>query len=273
MHLRRWLTAIIAVPVLIFLVGFGPRWILYLLFYLVSLVGLYEFYGLVSPGLPKVIQGAGYLLIFLLFLIMYRGQLLYALAVISFLTILPMTFYLFIPPSTGRDRTSELGKAVMGPVYVGLPLAMLLPIDRYYLIHYHTQGIWIFFLLAVTFANDTGAFYFGKIFGKHRLYESVSPKKTWEGAAGGLISGLIAGLLFIFLLRPYPVNPVAVGLILALCISGQIGDLSESMLKREHGAKDSGGILPGHGGILDRIDSILFSVPILYLFLLWSIPG
>ena len=227
---------------------------------------------MVSSGLPKGIQGAGYLLTFLLFLVIYGGQILFALIIISFLAIIPMTLSLFTPSSNSRDKTADIGKALMGPVYIGLPLAMLLPIDRFYLIHYHIKGIWIFFLLAVTFANDTGAFYIGKIFGKHKLYESVSPNKTWEGAVGGLVSGVIVGLLFLFVFRYHPVNPTVIGLIVALCIAGQIGDLSESMLKRDRGAKDSGKILPGHGGILDRIDSILFSVPILYLFLLLSIP-
>ena len=272
MHVQRWRTAVIAIPVLIFLVGFGPRWLLYSLFFLVSLVGLHEFYRLVSPGLSKFIQFPGYLLTFLLFLIVYMGQLLFALVLISFFTLLPMSLLLFISSSTGRDKTSDLAKTVMGPIYVGFPLVMLLPIDRFYLIHYHVKGIWIFFLLTVAFANDTGAFYFGRTFGKHKLYESISPKKTWEGAVGGLFSGVIAGLLFLFIFHHHPVNPPVIALIIALCVAGQIGDLSESMLKRDQGTKDSGKILPGHGGLLDRIDSLLFSIPILYLFLLLSIP-
>ena len=130
--------------------------------------------------------------------------------------------------------------------------------------------LWIFFLLVVSFVNDTGAFYFGRLFGKHKLYEAISPGKTWEGAVGGLVCTVIAALWFLQILRLHPINIGMVALIVFLSFASQLGDLAESMLKRNHGVKDSGGILPGHGGLLDRIDGLLFSIPVLYLFLNWS---
>lgn len=272
MHFQRWLTAIVAIPILIYLIGFGQRWIFYSLLYLVSLAGLKEFYSLTTPGLPKFIRFSSYILTLLLFIVIYKGEVLFALIVITLWAIIPMIFFLFNGHPTGAQNTSDIGKAVMGPIYVTLPLAMLLPIDRFYLINYPVKGVWIFFLLAVIFANDTGAFYCGRLLGKHRLYESISPKKTWEGAIGGLFGSIIIAFLFLRILNPHPINLRIIALVLVLSVMGQIGDLSESMLKRNHGVKDSGKILPGHGGILDRIDSLLFSIPVLYLFLVWSMP-
>ena len=264
MHLKRWLTGIIALPILIYLIGFGPREIFYSLLYLVSFAGLMEFYRIAAPGLPKFVRWSGYFLTLLLFLAIYMRQVLLAPVIIAFWAFVPMTCFLFTPPSSSRQNISEIGKAVLGPVYVGLPLAMLLHIDRYY----PTQGkIWIFFLLAVIFASDTGAFYFGKLFGKHKLYEAISPGKTWEGAIGGLLCSIITALWFLHILPLHQIDLTVLVLVPALSITGQIGDLAESMLKRNYGVKDSGKILPGHGGILDRIDGLLFSIPILYIFL------
>jgi len=124
----------------------------------------------------------------------------------------------------------------------------------------------------VIFASDTGAFYFGRLFGAHKLYEAISPGKTWEGAVGGLFSSVIAAALFLRLVRLQPLNLEVLILAFVLSVSGQVGDLTESMLKRNHGVKDSGHLLPGHGGILDRIDGLLFAIPILYVYLyLWIV--
>jgi phosphatidate cytidylyltransferase len=270
-HLKRWLTGIIAIPILIYLIGFSPRWIFYAIIYLFSLAGLIEFYKLTSPDLSPLIKHVNYLLTLVFFILIYMGQLLAALLIILSLALIPMICLLFSNPLAGDRNSSDIGKAVMGPVYVALPLAMIIPIDRLYLLNHSIRGIWIFFLLAVTFANDTGAFYCGKLFGKHKLYESVSPNKTWEGSIGGIIFALIIAALFLRFLGPHPISPAVFALTLAMSIAGQIGDLAESMLKRNHEVKDSGGILPGHGGVLDRIDSLLFSIPVLYLYLVFNL--
>jgi len=159
-----------------------------------------------------------------------------------------------------------MGKIVFGLLYICLPLGLLIFIDK------HPRGnIWIFFLLFVIFMTDTGAFYFGRIFGKHKLYPSVSPGKTWEGAIGGFLSSLLAVLIFSYFFPVYRLNVFIWILAASLSILSQVGDLAESLLKRNHGVKDSGKILPGHGGVLDRIDGLLFAIPALYIFLSWSI--
>jgi len=125
---------------------------------------------------------------------------------------------------------------------------------------------WIFFLLAIIFAGDISAYYVGSYLGKHKLNPAVSPGKTIEGAVGGLIGNLLAGAVGIFFFLPTLPWTTGIVFFLAVGIAGQVGDLFESELKRSSSIKDSGGLLPGHGGFLDRIDALLFASPVAYLF-------
>ncbi len=262
MHLKRWLTALVAIPLLVFMIGFGPRWLFYLFLYLISLLSLEEFYAITSPDLPKIIKITSFLVAFLLFQIIYLHKILLAPAILTLWVFIPMVWYMLNPSTKQQAVTSEIGMAAMGPFYLVIPLAMLILIDIM-----PNGKIWIAFLLVVIFATDTGGFYFGRFFGKHKLYKAISPKKTWEGAVGSLISSLMFGNIFLKITHIDTFNPKTFALILSLSVISQIGDLSESMLKRNHGIKDSGTILPGHGGILDRIDGLIFSIPILYIYL------
>jgi phosphatidate cytidylyltransferase len=268
MHLKRWLTGIIAVPILIYVLGFGPRLLFYTLLLGASLVGLIEFYNMTCSNLPRFVRWSGYLLTFFLFAAIYTRQSLVVPVIVAFSAFVPMTFFMLTQPIPSRQNTADIGKAVLGPIYVGLPLVMLLHIDMYYP---GKGNIWIFFLLIVIFANDTGAFYLGKLFGKHRLYEAVSPGKTWEGAIGGGLCSVLAAFWFLRIIPLHPLDLSILSLVFFMSIVAPIGDLAESMIKRAHGVKDSGKILPGHGGILDRIDGLLFAIPGLYLFLNWSV--
>ncbi len=126
---------------------------------------------------------------------------------------------------------------------------------------------WLLYALLVNWAGDIGAYYVGRAFGKHKLAERVSPQKTWEGAVGSLAAScLIAGAYLVRFVHGVTV-PQAIGLTLVVNAAGQLGDLAESALKRGAGVKDSGVLLPGHGGMLDRVDSTLFSLPALYAYL------
>ena len=271
MHLKRWLTAIVAVPILIYLIGFSPRWVFYLFLLFFALAGLNEFYRLTMPDLPVLLKSVSGLLVLAMFLVMYKGYALVLMGIISFLVIAPMLYFLFINPLKGEKYLSETGIFTAGFIYVCLPIAMFIQIDRLYLINHPIRGLWIFFLMAVTFANDTGAFYSGKLFGKHKLYESVSPKKTWEGSIGGLLFAFIVAIFFLKFFGLHSVDFPIIILIFLLSVAGQVGDLAESMLKRNFNVKDSGVLLPGHGGVLDRIDSLLFAAPVLYIFLMVTI--
>jgi phosphatidate cytidylyltransferase len=270
MHLKRWLTGIIAIPILIYIVGFGPRWLMYSLILLFSIIGLLEYFRITSPGLPTPIKIVCLTFTFFLFYFIARGPFFMILAVASLWLIIPFSLLLFFYPAQRDHALEQIGKIVFGLLYICLPLGLLIFIDK------HPRGnIWIFFLLFVIFMTDTGAFYFGRIFGKHKLYPSVSPGKTWEGAIGGFLCSLIAVLIFSFFFPVYRLNVSIWVLAASLSILSQVGDLAESLLKRIYGVKDSGKILPGHGGVLDRIDGLLFAIPALYIFLSWSIsqPG
>ena len=262
MHLKRWLTALIGLPVLVYIIGPGPAWLFYSFLCLLSLAGLFEFYRITVSDLPVTVCFSIYIFVFLLFFSIYEQRILLSFAIIISWAFVPLTYFMLASPSPGNQLTSCIGKAVLGPVYVALPLAVLA------LIYRRPYGkLWIFFLLTIIFANDTGAFYAGKLFGKHKLYEAISPKKTWEGTIGGLITGLILSCLFVKIMHLHQFDMSIIFLVLLISIAGQIGDLVESMLKRNHGVKDSGNILPGHGGILDRIDSLIFAAPILFVYL------
>jgi phosphatidate cytidylyltransferase len=132
---------------------------------------------------------------------------------------------------------------------------------------------WVFFALFTTFGSDTAAFFIGKVLGRHRLAPSISPGKTWEGTIGGIFGAIIVSLLFTL---PTPLRlPLsywqAILLGLLVSIFGQLGDLVESLLKRNAGVKDSGKLLPGHGGFLDRIDSIVFAGVVVYYYVIWAV--
>jgi len=126
---------------------------------------------------------------------------------------------------------------------------------------------WLMLALLIGWAGDTAALYAGRAFGRNKLAPRVSPAKTWEGSAASLIAGTLAGVVYAYFLIPAAPLTLTTALSLAGNAAGQVGDLCESAFKRGAGLKDSGHSLPGHGGWLDRIDSSLFSIPVVYLLL------
>jgi len=149
-----------------------------------------------------------------------------------------------------------------GAIYIGLLLS------HFILLRDLAEG-WAWTLLAFfpTWANDTGAYFVGRWVGNHPFAPRISPKKTWEGSIGGWISGIAVGTLMGVILRLPLLHASIMGLLIGLAATG--GDLVESMFKRWAGVKDSGRLIPGHGGVLDRIDSLLFSVAAVYYYLIW----
>ena len=132
---------------------------------------------------------------------------------------------------------------------------------------------WLFVIMLIVMTNDSAAYYTGSAFGKNRLYPLVSPKKSVEGAIGGLVGSLGGTMLAKFTFFPQLSFLDAVVTALVIGMVGQAGDLFESLLKRSFGVKDSGSLIPGHGGVLDRLDSILFAAPITYYYVLFFFRG
>ncbi len=173
-----------------------------------------------------------------------------------------------------REPLSNLAVTVFGWAYLAIPLSLLIHINYFFPEDSQQQGrFWLLYILIVTKMTDTGGYFIGKYFGKHKLAKQISPKKTIEGAAGGLVFAVIASVLFPLIANASMGQAVIQlsllqSLLLGSLISvlGQIGDLGESLLKRDAGVKDSNQ-LPGLGGILDIVDSLVFTIPLLFIFM------
>jgi phosphatidate cytidylyltransferase len=176
-------------------------------------------------------------------------------SVLAVLVVAAFTDALFFEKDLARVP-SRVGMAVLGAVYPGLLISALVRLREL-----PSGASWILLALVVTWFNDTGAYFAGRAFGRRKLYPRISPSKTVEGAAGGFVAsvgGAVAvRLLFLPQLPWWGAAIIGAG----GALLGPLGDLSESMLKRAYGAKDSGNMLPGHGGLLDRIDALLFNAP------------
>jgi len=167
-------------------------------------------------------------------------------------------------------RADEMAKVlpraallVMGIVYVFGCWKCALPLRE-------RNPHWLMYGLLVNWAGDIGAYYIGRSFGKRKLAPRVSPGKTWEGAAGSLAASALIASAYLVRFVPTVSLVGAIGLTLAANAAGQLGDLAESAMKRGAGVKDSSAILPGHGGFLDRVDSTLFALPVIYSYMRWA---
>jgi phosphatidate cytidylyltransferase len=178
--------------------------------------------------------------------------------------VLPI-IYMIIALFNKKDGSlNNLSFAIFGTIYITVPL-IILNLLQQLSIHRHISFTLALFVIIWT--NDTFAYLSGMAFGKHKMLERISPKKTWEGFAGGLFMALIVSMVFYYFF-PVPglVNWILFGIVTV--IVANLGDFFESFLKRKAGAKDSGTMLPGHGGILDRIDSMLFVSPAIFVYIL-----
>jgi phosphatidate cytidylyltransferase len=166
---------------------------------------------------------------------------------------------LLFEPDVARTPL-RVGLAVLGAAYPGLLMSALVQLRQL------ERGLgWIVLCVAVTWLNDSGAYFAGRAFGRRKLYPRISPSKTWEGALGGLVASVVGAVAVKYLFLPEMPVWAAAGVGVGGAALGPLGDLSESMLKRAFGRKDSSRLLPGHGGILDRIDALLFNAPFVWL--------
>jgi len=272
MHSQRWLTAIILIPLVVSIIYFSAPWFFTLFVWAASLVALYEYDGIVLSASgqkqlsPLSLSGflAGTVIVFSAAAGRYDLVCLVLCIMLLFSGALALGRY-------GRqpDALENVLKQITGLVYLPLILSLAAVLHRS-----EHGATWIFLLLIIVFVGDTGAYYAGTYLGRHKLLPRVSPKKTVEGALGGLLATVLAGSAAngVFPVLPFGLDMPrlpwtgAVILFVTISICGQAGDLFESILKRESGVKDSGVIFPGHGGLLDRIDAVLFALPVAYLF-------
>jgi phosphatidate cytidylyltransferase len=261
MHLKRWLTGLIALPLLVFFVYRGG-WLLCLLVAAGSLLGLYEYFRIVLEPQEKIVSAPTLTAAATGLLLIWAAQLGSAEGMIAAVAANMLAGAVVVVARVAKHPAvlESVKKQFQGFLYIPLLLAFVI------LLRNSGDGMrWILLLLCIVFSGDTAALYVGTLIGRHKLAPAISPGKTVEGAVGGLAVGLLVGLLAKHLLLPALPWGTAVGFCLLVGVAGQVGDLFESALKRSSDVKDSGSILPGHGGVLDRIDALLFAAPVAYL--------
>lgn len=262
----RLLTAAVAGPLILALLYFGPAWGWFAFVAAATVVGAMELFGMTHPA-DRVSQVAlAAVTLGVMGVLWFYGA--NAKALVSLILLLPIVATMLVLIRLGDIHTAALRVAsgAFGPLYLGCGLGACVLLRR----DGGADGpSFVVLSLMLSWLSDTGAYFAGRFLGKHKLYEAVSPKKTVEGAVGGLFGGLAGALLaHFFYLRSLPLVD---GVILAVVAGalGQAGDLGESLLKRSFGIKDSGGIVPGHGGILDRVDALMVTSSLLYIYILW----
>ncbi|MFO0676679.1 MAG: phosphatidate cytidylyltransferase [Polyangiaceae bacterium] len=260
-------TALVAVPIILGLLYKVPPIGFYGLVLPASLVGAWELFAMSHPG-DRPSQAIGVALSAAASLAVYFGTANDMRIVVTALVAVPLAGQLVTLVRLGEIKTAALRSFAMGlgPLIVAVPLTLLAVVQR----DLGADGPG-FVLMTLMFAwlSDTGGYFAGRFLGRHKLYEAVSPKKTIEGAVGGLCGSVLGALLAHFgFLRSLPLVDGVVLAIVAGAV-GQAGDLGESLVKRSTGVKDSGQIVPGHGGVLDRIDALLMTSACVYVYVLW----
>jgi len=280
----RLITAAVALPILIASVVFPPLKVLFVVIAVAAMVvALYEFWFLSRRVGAKPDVVVGYAATAALLVAFFFNEPTLLVFVVPALVIAALSAEML--RGTPFDKMIlSTGATVLGVLYVALLGGFLVAVRTGFPeVYAPAEAYWVseqfidktlsthllaFFLL-VLMGSDTGAYYAGRAFGKHKLAPKVSPGKTWEGAAGGMLASLLMAALAHFWFFPELHLRAALPLAAVMNVLGVVGDLSESALKRGANAKDAASILPGHGGFLDRLDSLLFNAPLLYYFALY----
>ena len=264
--LARVITAAFALPVIFAIIWFGGP-LVSIAVAAIAVVGVLEFYTLLSMRWrsPATLIGLGLTALFLIgaafFLI---GAAFFAQVVLPVLAAATVVLCLGVLYLKQRQQLKFVGPVMWG----GLGAFLIAwPLCHFILLRDLLEGrYWVFYSLATVFAADTGAYFVGKAVGRHKLAPRISPNKTMEGAGGGIAAAVVLGTLAHSLMGlPGALAPIIV-LSAIVALVSMLGDLAESYLKRRVGAKESGKLLPGHGGVLDRLDSVVFAVPLVYYY-------
>ena len=275
--IQRTLTALVLIPLVLLLILRAPGWALTIVAGIVALLAIREFLELARHYGVEPFSIATYVLVGIAFLLLGGNQL----GVLIFASLAPFAPFVFLTIGIRRGSLQSIypaaAAAIFALTYIAVPMMLLLRLGKFDLIY----------LMLVVWSGDIFAYFVGKFLGRHKMSPVISPKKTWEGAAASLFTSVAFGTLFyhyspqvsqflhhVHLLNEYDdwlrfyywATWKVVLLSAILNIAAQLGDLVESAIKRGADVKDSGSILPGHGGMLDRIDALLLAAPVLWCF-------
>jgi len=252
--MKRVLTALVLFPLVTYVVLWSPLWTVYAVTAVVALLCFYEYSGIAAEYQPAETTPLGYAAGLLILVLHGDGY-----VVLTVVAVALIALSLALRADHLRAGIARAAFLLLGVVYVFgcWRFAPLLAAQNRY---------WLLYALVLNWIGDIGAYYVGRAVGRHKLAPIVSPGKSWEGAAASLAASLIFGFFFLRWAVPAVLAWTALSLTAAANVAGQVGDLCESALKRGAGVKDSGTLLPGHGGWLDRVDSTLFTLPVVYLY-------
>lgn len=271
MHWKRWLTVIVILPPLILLILKGSQLLFTIVLASTACICLWEYFRIAYAGhrlpIPFTYKGWSYLSCAIVMLFAYYQNffgMLMTLA-LSLLGAAAMSIFRF---KTDQDAPLVAVKQIFGIFYIPFFLSFIVLLRAV-----EPNGpMWVLFLMWVIAWGDTGALYVGTLIGRHKLAPAVSPKKTIEGALGGLAANLVFAYLFKLLFFKSMNSTTCLAFALIVGMVGQVGDLFESEFKRAAGIKDSSTLLPGHGGFLDRLDALLLAAPVAYLLKVQLLP-
>ncbi|MGD9677151.1 MAG: phosphatidate cytidylyltransferase [Vulcanibacillus sp.] len=252
---ERIITGIVGIVFFLSLVWLGDIYFAILIL-LIACVGFYEY---LKINKIKLISLEGLWGLFIILLIFYDNNYIVGDNSISIVILLLLIYLVLVVASKNMITFENIGLIIVGVLYIGYGFSYMIETRNL-----DNGLILTIFILFSTWASDSGAYFFGKYFGKNKLWPVISPKKTIEGSVGGVVFAIIIGLIFNYF---FNITSYLLIIFIAILISilGQLGDLIESALKRSKDVKDSGSLLPGHGGILDRFDSLIFIYLVLYL--------
>ncbi|MGH9640985.1 MAG: phosphatidate cytidylyltransferase [Terriglobales bacterium] len=295
--IKRIATAVVLIPIVLLLVLKAPLYLLVIVAAAVALLAIAEFLKLTAHyGVQPLSQPTyAFVALFFLFIIFASTNItplmeatagLYGIALAT-----ALAPFIFLSTAMRRaDLRSGYPAAVASTVafaYIAIPMALLIEIRRQ-----PAGAIWVIYTLLAVWAGDIFAYFVGRSIGRHHMSPRISPKKTWEGAIASIIASIVVGMMWFqhaagvssFFLRQGLIDPRSgmfgleqphlwpvIALSAVVNIAAQLGDLVESLIKRGAEVKDSGSILPGHGGMLDRIDAMLFAVPVVWAFRAWQL--
>ena len=248
--MKRIATAAVLIPAVAYVALWGPQWLFLLVVSVAALLSFREYCSIVAahkidaPGPAAYAAG-------LLVLLLPKGEIL----LVTLIALLALGLML---------RSAEMARGLPGAAAFLLGIVYIFGAWRCAVPLRAVSPYWLFFALALSWVGDTAAFVAGRALGKHKLAPRLSPAKSWEGSTASLAASLVFAFFYLGWLIP-EVTPVArLWIAAAGNVAGQVGDLAESLMKRGAGLKDSGNLLPGHGGWLDRVDSTLFALPVIY---------